>query len=233
MACCFVSPCKASSNPGSSVCKGNTRTGHWSMATMSAGRGTKAHLGRLSPCASAPPAGLDVDSRKPDRSTARPSVPARARPASELLACGALLECQLIVDGGMLQVQPPQRRAKGHGCAGAPHCSNTRSQRASTIWLRAFNTRASTVSPCNAPSTNRAPSTKAMPRPSWASRSMLSRCFLPTGTGLALAAAGLKAQSAATFGHQRPLRYGNAGQQAVQLVRHKRRSTDSGHRDRR
>ena len=35
--------------------------------------------------------------------------------------------------------------------------------------------------------------------------------------GLALAAAGLKAQSAATFGHQRPLLYGNAGQQAVQL----------------
>ena len=35
MACGLVSPCKASSNPGSSVCKGCTRTGHWSMATMS------------------------------------------------------------------------------------------------------------------------------------------------------------------------------------------------------
>ncbi len=81
------------------------------------------------------------------------------------------------------RVQPPQRPATVQGSRRRRSLLlNRRSLRASTTLLRAPSTRASSSSPGSPPLTNQViPASWAIPRPSWARRSMVRRCFLPTG----------------------------------------------------
>ncbi|VFT43352.1 Uncharacterised protein [Pseudomonas aeruginosa] len=123
------------------------------------------------------------------------------------------------------RVQPPQRPATVQGSRRRRSLLlNRRSLRASTTLLRAPSTRASSSSPGSPPLTNQViPASWAIPRPSWARRSMVRRCFLPTGI------AGPRAHHRWAGSAARPLFL------AMDMLSagHRRRKTGSGRRGRR